>query len=237
MHNFGRMIPKDWKHVDTYPFRRLGIGTAPTVEKVLKLPRLRTIYNQKTTNGCTGYSASWMVSIYNSFPTRIYNPLWLYYRGTLIDFDNSTSPETDVGGYIWAVMEVLRTMGHVLVKRDGTDWSPRKEEGIQSYYWCTSIDEMRTAISLDRPIVFGINWREEFMRPIRKSTGYWIGTRSSLGATLGGHAICCYGARDSLQAFKLVNTWGIEYPPTWISYSTIERLMNEYGESCVAMDL
>jgi len=236
MPNFGRLIPKEWRHIEKYPFRKFGF-TAPSVETILPYPWLRVLYNQKNTNGCTGYSATWASSINNFPPTKIYDPLWLYHQGTIIDQDQYTSPEEDTGGYIWAVMEVLRTQGHVLVKRDGTNHEPRPDQGIQSYYWCQTVDEIRTAIGMRRPVVLGINWYEDFMQPAHKSNGYWIGTNENLGFPVGGHAICCYGAKDSLQAFRLLNTWGVVYPNVWIPYTTVEKLQNEYGEACVPMDL
>ncbi len=242
MPGLGRLIPKDWKHIDKYPFRRLGIETAVEVEKIIIRPPLRSIYDQGYTNGCTGYAASWMSSIVNSQPIRdwafkVYNPLWLYHQGMAVDGDPSTTPEADIGGYVWSVMEVLRTVGHVLKKRNGMDYPPKPEEGIKSYYWCRTVDEMRTAISLGRPVVFGINWYEEFFDPVRIDCKYWIGTHTNWGRPVGGHCICSHGARDSLQAFFLVNTWGDDEPPVWISYDNVERLMREQGEACVAIDL
>jgi hypothetical protein len=221
--------------VETYPLRKLRMAVPDTIERIIRRPALRTIYDQGATNACTGFSASWMASIYNSFPTRIYDPLWLYDQGTLIDGDPQTSPENDVGGYIWAAMEVLRSQGHVLVKRDGTNRPPRKEDGIQSYYWCTSVDDIRTAIWLGRPVVLGLNWYTSFMEPNYRNSRWFIGD-GEWGAWLGGHAICCHGARDSINAFLLVNSWGVQYPPVWLNYAATERLLGEMGEAAVAID-
>lgn len=61
------------------------------------------------------------------------------------------------------------------------------------------------AVSLEAalgPAVWGINWYEDFERPVRDSNGeYWIGRDGDLGEILGGHAIAqpYLGARDLEQ--------------------------------------
>ncbi len=54
------------------------------------------------------------------------------------------------------------------------------------------------------PVVLGINWYENFDRPQRDGTRYWIG-RGDLGSIRGGHAICC-------------KPNGIEDPRAWWTY-------------------
>ncbi|MFM9106347.1 MAG: hypothetical protein ACKOWF_06570 [Chloroflexota bacterium] len=40
------------------------------------------------------------------------------------------------------------------------------------------------------PVLAGIPWFEAFDRPVRRTSGWWIGTTSSWGAVRAGHAVC-----------------------------------------------
>lgn len=235
MYNFGRITPPDWAHYDKYPLRSLSLPTAITAEKILKRPPLRVTYDQKETSGCVGFSSSWMMSIYNYPPTEIYNALWLYHRAQEMDGDPWTTPENDNGTYIRAAFEVLRNEGHVQqVQRE--DLPVDTNNGITSFYWCDDVDEIRTAITLGHPVVFGINWYEEFMYPKLLNYRHWIGESSNWGNVLGGHAICAYGVSDKLGGFRLINSWGTGYPIVYLSYESMSRLLLEDGEAGVAID-
>ena len=232
----GRRVPKDRAYEDKHPLSKwagaLGVGVPKLVEKVLTLPyKLRNYYNQGGYNACVGYSASWMMSIYNCIPQQKYDGLWLYHQASLNDNDPETSPENDVGTYVWAAMWSLEHIGN----RKPKEANPDLRDGISSYYWAKNTDDVRTAISIGRPAVIGINWYNEFMLPQVLIGEYWIG-KNLLTKSLGGHAICVCGASDKRQAFKLINTWGLSYPIVWLPYTVFDRLMGEYGEACVAVD-
>ena len=85
-------------------------------------------------------------------------------------------------------------------------------------------------------LVIGVNWYENFMQPVLKNGEYWIGTTPKLGRVLGGHAIDAYWASDKRQAFKLLNSWNLDYPLVWIPYTVMDRLIREEGEVCVSID-
>lgn len=250
-HKLGRLIPSDWSHVDKYPFQRLGLADTQSVEKTLRVPPLIKYYDQGDTNACVGYSSSWMMSIYNSYLSKKervqdkngklisikYDALWLYRRACTIDGDPYNDPPNDLGAYIVSAMQVLWTEGHVRVLDSGKKDVVDQDDGINSFYWCVTVDQIRTAISLDRPIVFGINWYEDFGGPERIGNDWWIGRQeNNLGVSRGGHAICCYAASDKREAFKLRNSWGTIYPSAWIPYSLVEKLIQQQGEFCVAID-
>jgi hypothetical protein len=228
---FGRLPPKDRTHEATYSFAKLKLPAVASVEKTLHLPPLRTYYDQGYLGSCVGASASWQTSIYNNPPTRKYDWVWLYRRAQENDGDPTTNPPEDTGTYVWAAFWALNHLGHVQVVR-GKNTPVNIRAGIQSYYWCKTVDEIRTAISMGRPIVLGINWYEDFMEPYKN----WIGIHQDWGEILGGHAICGYVASDKRDAIKLVNSWGTGYPLVWIPYKAVERLLSEDGECCVAID-
>lgn len=230
----GRREPKDRTYEDKYPISKLFglIGAVKSVERNLIIPyALRSYYNQGGYNACVGFSSSWMMSIYNCIPQQKYDALWLYHQAQLNDNDNETSPENDVGTYVWAAMWALQHIGNKKQKEQ----NPDLKDGILSYYWARNTDDVRAAIAIGRPVVIGVNWYEQFMTPQTIKGEYWIG-KNILTKSLGGHAICVYGASDKRQAFKLVNSWGLSYPMVWLPYKVFDRLMTEYGEACIAVD-
>jgi hypothetical protein len=228
MTQFGWIPPTDEKLEQNERYLVRSILRAPlTVEKELPYPK-EFNYDQ-ISGSCTGYSASWAQSIYNN---KKYNGMWIYRRGQDTDNDPNTKDDND-GGYIWAVFDRLRLEGHALWNTE----TPIKDEGILSYYWCKTIDDVRAAIDANRVPVFGVYWFSEFQTPRTVNGESWIGTRANWGGVLGGHAIACIAASDKRQAFKLLNTWGSDYPPVWISYKSITRLMGLQGECAVGMDI
>lgn len=234
-YSFGRLPPTPEKQADNdrYLFRRLMAPPPLSVEVTFDYPNLVQHYDQGNIGACTGYSASWLMSIYND--PEAYNAYWLYKRGQETDNDAGTSDDND-GGYVWAVMDVLRKEGHKEVI-NGKTQPIDPLNGITSYYWCRSADEIRTAFSLGHPAVFGINWYSKFNTPRTVDGEYWIGTEKNWGSILGGHAICSCACSDRRQAVRLLNSWGPAYPPVWISYKSINRLLNENGECAVAIDI
>jgi hypothetical protein len=118
------------------------------------------------------------------------------------------------------------------------------DQGISTYRWATTVDEMRAAIFAQRAISIGVNWYNAFdLAGIKEINGeLWIGVDSSgkvksdLGGVRGGHCVCIYRMSDRRQAFRFMNSWGNQYPPMWLPYSVMQRLLDEYGEACVITD-
>ena len=230
---FGRKEPKDRNYEQKYSFRNMSPMSARTVERVLTVPLgLRTYYNQGNMGACVGFSASWMMSIYNCVPQQKYDAVWLYKQAQTNDRDDYTDPNLDTGTYVWAAFWVLQHLGHKKKTESVSDLN----DGVSSYYWGSKADDARTAIALGRPVVLGIPWYESMMNPSSIKGEYWIGNQTNVGNMLGGHAICCIGASDKKQAVKLINTWGLGYPQVWLPYKMLDRLMSEGGEMCIAID-
>lgn len=227
MPDFGWIPPTPQKQLDNDRYLLRSIVDAPppgTVEVTLTYPDYVSHYRQQN-NGCTGFSASWMQSIYNR---KKYDANWLYWQGRK---EAGLPPNRDEGGYIWAVMDVLRKKGHRIAGTTTT----LLDEGIVSYYWAKNIDDIRAAFSLGRPVVLGTFWFEGFMNPTIKSGRRWF-PESGWGGILGGHAYTLFARSDSLSGVCLVNTWGPSYPPTWISDPVLLRLLSLQGEAAVAID-
>lgn len=233
-HGLGRRVPA------RMPFRRLlapgeSVGTF-TVNRRLDLPyQYRPRYDQGVEGACVGFAWSWAMSILNR---RFYDARKLYLEAQLIDPWTDTPPEE--GTSTVAGAEILRDRGHWRFAR-GFTWPLALFEGIESFNAIATVDEGRTAIAQGRPFVLGINWYSNFDAPRWEDPGlggprWWIGRDDHLGFVRGGHAICCFGARDDIEAFSLVNSWGYDYPVVNIPYYTVQRLIDEQGDALVPID-
>jgi hypothetical protein len=97
------------------------------------------------------------------------------------------------------------------------------------------VDEIRAALYGNLAVSMGVNWYQDFNTPDMHNGEWWIG-RGNLGAILGGHCICIFRMSDRREAFRIMNSWGDAFPPVWVPYSVIERLIDEYGEFAVITD-
>jgi C1A family cysteine protease len=148
---------------------------------------------------------------------------------------------------------VLRAQGACIIKKAYFDPQTEKvvetgvcpvslKEGIKANRWATRVEEMRAAIAAGKPVSIGVNWYAEFDNPEQFVVGtrreFWI-AKDGLpegSRTRGGHCVCVYGASDKRQAFKIKNSWGIEYPEVWLPYGVMQRLLDEYGEAALVTD-
>lgn len=244
----GRRTPTDWTHVESYPVRALLADPAyplsvapPGTEKGLGLPWWWEQHDQGQEGACVGFGCSAMQSITNHRQrllttgrdlTYRYASRWLYVEAQLIDEWEETPPEE--GTSVRAGCEILRSVGHRRVQRQVAG-EPMLEHGISAYRWATTVDEMRAAIYSDLAVAIGVLWYSDFDTPDFHEGEWWIG-RGNIGWVRGGHCLCVYRMSDRRQAFRLMNSWGKEYPPVWIPYEVMERLLDEYGEAALITD-
>ena len=243
--NLGLIAPKDDKlpYVLKYRFSKKilswGLDTTTPVNKAFYYPLdLVDWYNQKTLNGCVGYSCSWLSTMLNIMETGNvykYDATWLYHTAQLTDRDKNTDPARNNGAYLWAGLDVLRKVGHRKIM-NSVVLEPNIYEGITSYYWIKTIAELRAAYLIDRPVVFGLPWYDSFFNPKKIDGEWWIGENLFWGKSKGGHAIISVEISDNLNAIRLLSTWGMDYPPVWISYKNLKKLLNKGGEAAVAID-
>lgn len=230
----GRRIPQDWGHVEKYPLRKISSQPASfTVEDALPLEyRYRPFYDQGREGACVGFASSWMMSILNR--TK-YDARWLWNEAKAIDPWPDTNPGDDNGTSVSAAMDILRAKGHRRSFR-GVSEPESLAAGISENRWATNVDEVRWCIHQGVPVTLGVTWYTNFDRPVQEGyREYWIG-KGDLGQVRGGHAICCYGASDRRQAVKLVNSWGKRYPLVWLPYTTLQTLLDDYGEATMVVD-
>lgn len=208
-----------------------------TVNKRLELPyQYIPLYDQGSEGSCVGFGLSWAMSILNK---RYYAARKLYLEAQFHDSWSDTPPEE--GTSVTAGGIVLRDQGHWRFAR-GITFPLAAAEGIQDFRMISTVDEVRYAINSDIPVVFGINWYSAFDQPLWVDIGkggkrWWIGLdTNSLGYIRGGHAICCFGARDDIEAVALVNNWGHDYPIVYMPYKTLERVLREDAECLMPID-
>ncbi len=229
-----RPLPEgDTKHLALYPLRAAMPRLAEQVERVLPLPyAYRPKYNQRQEGACVGFACSWAMSILNR---RFYDARWLYSEAKKID---EWPGENYEGTSVRAGMDVLHQVGHTLLHQHDHTHVPGALHGISEFRWGQTVDEVRTCIASGVPVVLGIDWFSSFTTPAQQGREWWIGTED-LGAHVGGHAICCYGASDRRQAVKLVNSWGTSYALVWLPYTMLQRLLDGFqwpGECAVVVD-
>jgi len=219
-------------------FPRLLTMTATpfTVNRRLDLPyQYRLKMDQGQEGACVGFAWSWAMSILNR---RLYAARKLYLEAQLIDPWDDTPPQEGTSTYAGA--QVLMTYGHWRFAR-GITFAVAASEGITAMRSARTVDELRAAIFDGVPFVLGINWYTNFHAPEWGDFGkggkrWWIGRTAHLGSIAGGHAICGFGARDDIEAFTLVNSWGMDYPIVNIPYTTVQRLLDEDGDAIIPVD-
>lgn len=247
MSNLGRRTPTDWRHTEGYPLRTLIEDPAHALvvppdgtERGLGLPTYWNLWDQGSEGACVGFGSSAMMGITNTLQSRTsgagqtyrYAPRWLYSEAQLVDEWGDTPPAQ--GTSVRASCDVLRTQGHRRV-RYGVTQPVDLAHGIQSNRWALTTDEIRAAIYAGLAVSIGVNWYSNFDSPVIVNNERWIG-QGSLGGIRGGHCVCIYRMSDRRQAFRFMNSWGSGYPPVWLPYDVMQRLLGEDGEATVITD-
>lgn len=117
----------------------------------------------------------------------------------------------------------------------------RSRAFMDSYRWCFSIEDVRSAVIAEGPVVIGIPWLDSM---------YWTrpsGLVEVNGNLVGGHAILLTGYHPNIrlgkegyskrfEVFRWRNSWGLEYGVRGSGYVTaedLEYLLTHQGEACV----
>jgi hypothetical protein len=207
---------------------RIGlVGTIANIEKKLNLPyQYAPHYDQGAEGACVGFGYSWMMSILHR---KMYDAEWLYNQAQAVDEYPDTPPEQ--GTSETAGADILIRLGHRRIW-GGHDLLPRLKDGIASVKWAnpqSPVDDLRIAIDKGYPFGMAIPWYTNFDKPVWSVERGWVIGEGDLGSIRGYHFICGYGARDSFQAFDLVNSWGYNYPLVKMPYTTVEKLGAQGG--------
>lgn|SRR5574342_24021 len=248
MRPLGRRIPKDFNHVVKYPLSalisdpttELVVPTYPT-EKALGLPWWWKQHDQGNEGACVGFGCSAMMSITNHLQrlrntgqniTYRYDSRWLYIEAQFVDEWLDTPPAE--GTSVNAACKILNNRGHRRIQNSVVG-PENLASGITAYRWATTVDEIRAAIYANLAVAIGVNWYSNFDNPVIINNERWIG-QGDLGYIRGGHCVCLLRMSDRREAFRLMNSWGEYYPPVWLPYDVMQRLIDEWGEAVVITD-
>lgn len=243
----GRKIPTSWEHLDLYPLRALIAAAELLIppdgtEKGLGLPWWWKSHDQGSRSSCVGHGLSAERSITNHRQrllatgqdlTYRYDSPWLYDEALKVD---EWPGEADEGTSLRAGYDVLVMQGHRRVQR-GVSGPITYEHGVTTYRWAQNVDEIRAAIFANRAVAIGVSWYYSMFLPFQKEPGgeHWVSIAPS-SKVAGEHCVCLYRFSDRRESFRIMNSWGADWPPSWLSYADMERLLSEQGEAAVVTD-
>lgn len=101
---------------------------------------------------------------------------------------------------------------------------------LSEYRWAFGEEDLARTIGYRGPVVLGLNWYEGMF----DADG--DGFIHVDGGLAGGHCILAAGFSLKLDAYRLDNSWGIEWGVNgscYLSRSDMSRLLAEDGEACI----
>ena len=104
---------------------------------------------------------------------------------------------------------------------------------IGSYLWTFNINTLIQTLLTQGPVVVGTNWYVGMFYPDKN------GLIRLSGRKAGGHAYVINGIDTKKRLFRIKNSWGRGWGLSghaFISFSDVQRLINENGEICLAVE-
>lgn len=105
---------------------------------------------------------------------------------------------------------------------------------ISSYRWATTIDEVVHCLLHVGPMVVGTTWYASMFHPNSK------GVIEIFGKAEGGHAYKLDGINTKSGLIRIKNSWGRGWGKNghaYIHVNDFSRLLQEYGEACLAVEV
>lgn len=222
----GGHIPSEKKHLINYPLATFAAPTLPNY----KMWVIGVRYDQGVEGACVGMAWSAWASAYDratKWDAKLsrFDAFEVYHNAQKLDpwaGENYSGTSTGAGG------EALRVNGAKLV-------GSQRRLFIDEYRWVTDVGDICAHIALKGPVVLGMDWYENFDRPVKHAfanstrQNFFIG-EGNLGSIRGGHAIIAQGYyrnRAGEEWIRLQNSWGWDYPFVWIPVPTLRKLWND----------
>ena len=193
------------------------------------------IGNQGTLGSCTSWASAYAAL---TIVRRIETGNSKYHPFSATNLYNRVKSTCGEGTNIQQSLELLKVEGckpyddesearseNDCIKYDETQKNAEKfPDKLYDFYSLDSIIDIKKALYLDFPVVFGIqcyksDWSSQ---DLRATDGVWSGYTNGIDPTLG-HAMCVIGYDDDKQggAFYVMNSWGTEFGVDgyfWIKY-------------------
>ena len=199
--------------------------------------------NQGKQKSCVGWASAYALKSaqekndhnwdYNVDPA--FSPAFIY---------NQINHGKDEGSLISEAMRLIVNQGTCLLSDmpyNDKDFKtqPNKAQMSNAYphiakdwFTISGVEQIKLAIVKYGGVVVGINIYSDFDDLNEKNPIFDV--RS--GKNRGGHAICLVGYDDEKNAFKFINSWGIEWGLDgfgWVLYDIVEQDTKVYGAFCM----
>lgn len=106
---------------------------------------------------------------------------------------------------------------------------------IAQYRWAQNIDDITRAVLTQGPVIMGTLWTRSMSRPDENNFIHVGNTEGDLY----GHAYLVNGVNLEKNKARIKNSWGRSWGKNghaWIALDELERLLNNHGEACLAIE-
>lgn len=106
----------------------------------------------------------------------------------------------------------------------------RKLGLYKEYRWAFTEEEMARTVGYHGPVVIGVNWYEDMMRPNAH------GFITPSGSIVGGHCTLVHSVSIKRDFYRIWNSWGLSWGvagTAMITRADMARLISEQGDVCL----
>ena len=113
---------------------------------------------------------------------------------------------------------------------------------VSEYRWAWDVQTIVDALLSVGPVVVGLDWYSSMFSP-RKVPDAMGTYRSTLviaddAVVSGGHAFVLNGVNTDARMVRMKNSWGLGWAVggrSSMSFDTLDRLLNDGGDACIAV--
>lgn len=204
--------------------------TKPLPNSVDLRSKCGPIINQGDLGSCTACALTGNLEFLKKL---IFSRLFLYYNERVIRHTQNV----DSGASIRDGIKTLTKLGDCLesfwpyiidrftIKPDNKAYKDASKYLVDKYYRIKTLDEMKHALSLGYPFVFGFSVYESFESLEVAKTGI-VPMPKPGEHMLGGHAVMAVGYSDAKSEFIVRNSWGKTWGDSGYFYMPYEYLEN-----------